>query len=68
MTNTSLLIECIKESGLKKGYIAGQLGLSIYGLSLKCNNKSEFKAKEIETLCTLLDIDVEKRMAIFFAK
>lgn len=68
MTKTSLLEEYIQKSGLKKSHIASALGLSRYGFSLKCNNKLEFTASEIETLCNLLDISVEKRMAIFFAK
>jgi hypothetical protein len=68
MTNTSLLQEYIKKSGYKKGFIIDSLGLSRYGFNLKCNNKAEFKASEIETLCNLLKIDTKNRMAIFFAK
>ena len=68
MTKTHLLEEYIQRSGYKKGHIAKELGLSSYGFSLKCSNKAEFKASEIETLCNLLSIDTEDRMAIFFAK
>ena len=68
MTNTSLLDEYIKRSGLKKSYIIKALDISRYGFSLKCNNKIEFKASEIETLCNLLKIGTKDRMAIFFAK
>jgi DNA-binding Xre family transcriptional regulator len=68
MTNTALLDKCIKDSGLKKSFLAEQLGISAYGFSLKCSNKSEFKANEIETLCKVLKIGVKDRMAIFFAK
>lgn len=68
MTNTSLLEKYIDKSGYKKSYIAAQIGITAYGLNLKINNKSEFKATEIETLCELLNIDIEDRMAIFFAK
>ena len=68
MTNTPLLEQYIEKSGYKRSYIASQLGISSYTLALKINNLSEFKASEIETLCTLLNIDVAERMTIFFAK
>ena len=68
MTNTSLLEEYIKKSGYKKSYIIEVLGISRYGFALKCNNKAEFKASEIEALCSLLKISTKDRMAIFFAK
>ena len=68
MTKTPLLEEYINKSGLKKSYIAKELGLSRYGFNLKCNNKAEFKASEIEMLCNLLNISTRDRMAIFFAK
>ena len=67
MTNTNLLEEYIKKSGYKKSHIISVLGLSRYGFILKCNNKAEFKASEIDTLCKLLNISVKDRMAIFFA-
>ena len=68
MTNTELLKEKIAQSGLKKSYIAKSIGLSPYGLTLKIQNTNEFKASEIEKLCSLLGIDVlEERNAIFFA-
>ena len=68
MTNTSLLEEYIKKSGYKKSYLAKALGISRYGFTLKCNNKAEFRASEIDTLCKLLNISVKDIMAIFFAK
>lgn len=68
MTNKDMLEEYIEKSGYKKSFIAKQLGLTTFGFLLKVTNKSEFKATEIETLCTLLNISVEERMAIFFAK
>lgn len=68
MTNTSLLEKYIQESGYKKSHIAKALGLSRYGFILKCSNKAEFKASEIETLCNILSIGTTDRMAIFFAK
>lgn len=68
MTNTALLEEFIERSGYKKSYIAAQLGITAYALSLKINNKSEFKANEIDILCKLLKIGVSDRMRIFFAQ
>ena len=68
MTNTALLEEKIVKSGLKKSYIAKEIGLSLYGLTLKIRNINEFKASEIEKMCILLGIDnLEERCAIFFA-
>lgn len=68
MTNTVLLEEYIKKSGYKKKYITDALGISRYAFILKCTNKSEFKASEIDILCKLLSINVKDRMNIFFAK
>lgn len=68
MTNTSLLEQYITNSGYKRGFLAEKLGLSRFTLAQKINNKSEFKANEIDMLCVILNIDTETRMAIFFAK
>lgn len=68
MTNTTLLEQYIENSGYKKSFIAEQLGLTAYGFSLKVNNKSEFKASEMTTLCDLLKIQARDKEAIFFAK
>lgn len=68
MTNTNVLRKKIKESGLKMRYLADELGLSVYGLSLKIGNHNEFKASEITCLCELLDIvSLEEKDALFFA-
>ena len=68
MTNTTLLKEYISKSGYKMSFIAKALGITAYALSLKINNKSEFKANEIDILCKLLNIGIKDRMHIFFAK
>lgn len=68
MTNTTLLEQYIDQSGYKKSYIAAQLGITSYAFALKINNKSEFKANEIDILCKLLNISVKDRMRIFFAR
>ena len=69
MTNTELLEKKIDESGYKKSYIAKAIGLkSAYGLAKKIRNENEFKAKEINALCDLLNIDsLEEKEQIFFA-
>ena len=67
MTNTTLLEQYIEKSGYKKAYIAQQLGLTPYGLALKINNKSEFKASEMTILSRLLKIGAKDKNAIFFA-
>lgn len=68
MTNTELLIEFINKSGYKRSFIAEKLDLTPYGFANKVNNRSEFKASEINTLCDLLHIDSpEEKEAVFFA-
>ena len=69
VTNTKLLEKKIADSGYKKSYIAKAIGLkSAFGLSNKINNKTEFKASEINALCELLKIEsAEEKEAIFFA-
>lgn len=69
LTNTNLLEEAISKSGLKKRWIANQMGLSEYGLALKIQGINEFKASEISQLCELLGIESHtQRENIFFAK
>lgn len=68
MTNKELLEQAIRESGLKKGFLAGKIGLSPAGFYNCLNNKAEFKASQINTLCELLGIsDLATKEAIFFA-
>lgn len=69
MTDTYKLEEAIKESGLKKSFIAEKLGLSRQGFLNKCNNSSAFTSVEINALCQILDITkLTEKEAIFFAK
>jgi transcriptional regulator with XRE-family HTH domain len=48
------------ENGLTQKRIADKLGISYQSLSDKVNNKVEFKASEIETLCKILNIQVKE--------
>lgn len=66
MTNTKLLEQLIKERGLKKAYIAKKLGLSRAGLCNLLNNRSEFRASQIQALTELLDLTEAQRNAVFF--
>lgn len=56
MVDTQLLESIIDSSGLKKGYLADKLGISIQNLRLKINNKSDFRSGEVITLCKELGI------------
>ena len=68
MLNVDMLRSEIERSGLKKKFIASQLGLSAYGFALKADGKREFTASEIKVLCETLGItQLTKINAIFFA-
>lgn len=68
MTNSKKLRDLIERRGLKLKYVAERLGLSSYGLSLKIDNKQEFKTSEVAALCDLLGIEsLEQKEAIFFS-
>lgn len=67
MTNTELLKEKIEQSGYKIHFIAKKVGLTYQGLQNKINNRSEFRANEIQALYTMLGLTEEERVAIFFA-
>ena len=68
MTDTELLREKIKQSGYKIQFIAKKLGISYQGLLNKINNKSEFRAKEIQVLHDLVNLTEDERVAIFFTR
>lgn len=68
MTNTELLYEKIKTSGLKLGFIAEKLDISYGWLKKKIEGEIAFKAYEIQILCEILNItDLEEKERIFFA-
>lgn len=56
-TNTKKLRGKIFENGFTYEQLASKLGISYQAFSNKVNNKSEFKASEIQTLCEILDIN-----------
>ena len=67
MTNTELLRKRIDQSGYKMSFIAQKLKLPYQGLLNKINNKSEFKASEIQVLSDILALSDNDKAAIFFA-
>lgn len=68
MTNKELLEQAIREKGLKKAFLAEKIGLTPAGFYNCLNNKAEFRASQINTLCALLGIeDLQTKEAIFFA-
>jgi len=69
MTNTEVLNEKIDTSGLKREFIAKEMGISRFSLNKKIKNEVEFKATEIDCLCKLLKIvKLEDRWDIFFCE
>lgn len=69
MTNTKLLEMKIKESGLKKGYLAEKCNLSRTGFRNCETNKADFSGTQIQILCEELSItSLQEKEAIFFAK
>lgn len=68
MVNTELLNQKIKDSGLKKEYIAEKCGLTRAGFYKKATNVSEFTTGEVTVLCKLLSITkLSEKETIFFA-
>lgn len=69
MINLELLEQKIKDSGLKKEFIAKKCGLSRNGFYKKINNQSDFTVREINILCEVLSINkLTEKASIFFAK
>ena len=68
MVNTELLETRIRDSGLKKGYLAERCGLSRAGFWLCLTNQAEFRSSQVKTLCDELGITrLTDKEAIFFA-
>lgn len=67
MTDSRLLYEKIDKSGYKLRFIAEKIGVTYQCFLNKINNRSEFRASEIQMLYELLNMTEEERVAIFFA-
>lgn len=68
MTNTTLLMRLIKESGLKMAFIAQQLGISRQALRNKVKGLRQFTGPEIKIMCRLLGLETWAEIEpVFFA-
>ena len=68
MTNTVLLENLIKKSGLKLTFIAEQLGISRHGLYKKIKGLAQFTGPEIKIMCRLLGLKTWAKIEpVFFA-
>jgi hypothetical protein len=65
MTNSDMLMEAIKKSGLKLGYICAELHITRATFRNKLQNKSEFLASEIIKLSEMLKLDPDQTQQIF---
>ena len=65
--NFSKLLGKIKECGYTQESLAEAIGMNKSTLSLKLNNKGEFKATEIDDICRILDISNDEIGIYFFA-
>ncbi len=68
MTNVPMLKNAIDNSGLKRKYIAEQLGLSYQGFLDKIRGKSEFVGSEIIRMKDLLRMDEKAVSEIFLSE
>ena len=67
MTDTNLLREIIKESGLTLSKICEVLGMTYATFRGRVNNQSDFTASEISALGDLFHLSLEDINRIFFA-
>lgn len=68
MVDTKSLEKKISESGYRPRYIYDNLGITRQSFDSKKKNKRKFRAAEIFTLCSLLNISDSERQEIFFAE
>lgn len=68
MVNTTKLNSLIVSKGLKKRSIAQNLQITPASFNNKLYNRTEFKASEVESLCNILDIDINDIGRYFFAR
>ena len=67
MTDKNLLYYFVKRAGFKNKDIAKAIGVTQSGYTLKISNKSDFRQREIKTICDMLSLTVEERDRVFFA-
>ena len=68
MTNTALLEQLIRDSGLKLSFIADKMGITRQALYKKIRGIVQFTGPEIKALCDLLNLRTWARIQpVFFA-
>lgn len=67
MTNAALLIQQIEKRGLKKSFIAEQMGISTMSLRNKISGLTEFKISEVLRMQDLLGLNDDQTRDIFLS-
>lgn len=62
---TGILEDKIQESGLRIGFIAEKMGISLQALNKKRNGEIEFSLKDVRVLKELLGLSVSEVNKIF---
>lgn len=66
MTDIKRINKIIEERGLKKNYIAKQIGIQPSTLTLRLNGQSDFKVSEAARLGDFLGLTPAEKIAVFF--
>lgn len=67
MTNTIELEVALIRNGITYQKLAELIGISYQSMSLKANNRRDFKATEIDRIKQVLNLSSEERDIIFFS-
>lgn len=65
--NYSKLLGRMRERGVTQEQLSKEIGMNETTLSAKLNNRSQFKADEMDAVCEVLDISNEEISTYFFA-
>ena len=68
MFNESAFFEAVKKRGVKVTAIARAMGVSPSTIYKKNERNGDYTVPEIQVFCEFLNLTVEERDAIFFAK
>ena len=66
MTDTVMIRDCIRSSGLRLGHLAHVMGITNNNLRNKLENETEFKLSEADKLSKILGMTAEQRDRCFF--
>lgn len=64
--NYSKLLGRMRERGITQEQLSKEVEMNETTLSAKLNNKSQFKAEEMDAICEVLDISNEEISTYFF--